>query len=357
MKKVIIISTTSILIFLGCQANTPRNVNQENISNIKSEIGTLSKPIVQTNNQQISAITVTSDSKYILVGDHSGEITIWDYKSGKKLKSHKKHTMSVSRISMTNNGEDVISCPLDYKCVRWNLLSGNTLNELTIPKAKIPRNESILINNDSQQIMINLLSSHELWDFKKKKIIQKFNLFQEGYVHVLNMKILSKRQQLLVHLEENKNNKFITEFRLYDIQTGKEVKRFGKEKFDTATTVSQLKISLKNDKVLVKMKTKVSLWDINRAKKIFSFNYPELYLAEESMIFTLNEDKILIRSLAMRGGEVKYEISVYSAKSGKKINVIDVDDVVDAWSTVPNNNSLILIGMQNQGFSEISIEN
>jgi NACHT domain- and WD repeat-containing protein len=137
------------------------------------ENGTCIRSIVAPN--MVSAIAVTPDGRWVVLGTEKGTVEVWDLKNGKCLRILEGYRWSVSSIAITPDGrravsgmsdftgvskETIVDCPIKV----WDLESGDCLFTLRGHTRMV---SSLAITPDGQQIVSGSADrTIKVWDLE-----------------------------------------------------------------------------------------------------------------------------------------------------------------------------------------------
>jgi len=305
-----------------------------------------------------TALTVTANHQYLIAGNNTGSIALWDYKSGKKLRTSKVSKHSIWDIVSVNNGKDIVFTSLASKNFLWNIESNKIIKELKVDDKYSTQGH--FFSSASQYSLLNMYFDKDksvfgLWDYKKNKVIQTFVLNEDETI--VNMKLLPKKQQVLVLLEYEKNNQYYSFIRVYNIKSGKKVKEFALEKKSDSLFYALMIISIQENRLLLQKNSKMTLWNTNNGKKVSEITEKYMLQTEADCLFSNDEKNIVLKKVNHTNNGVEMTLCTISIETGKEVKCLslEINSPIYSWVNVPNTNKIIMSGMY--GFTELVKEN
>ncbi len=215
----LILSNDEKYIVTGSSDKTVKIWDFNNIKQIKS---------FKNAKSAIRSVAISNDNKYVAAGDTKGYIYIWDVNNNKLIKSFKAHNDIITSIIFSNNSDKVISSSGDGKIKIWSLADFNPLKVLNNHK------EAVLSLNISEDDSLIVSSSNDrsivIYDLVTEKIVKKFydeyvvtsvkfygnNIIfygnRNGEVKVIEnlivgTELVTKREHPVLNIVTNTNNK------------------------------------------------------------------------------------------------------------------------------------------------------
>lgn len=120
--------------------------------------------ILEAHKGHVTALAITSDSRYILSGGQDGVVHLWDLETGTQLKTMTGHISAVVMIHITADGQHVITGSNDGTVRAWLLRGGVLLQSLTSTENV----HSMAVTPDGRQVITGSMDGNvEIWDFEK----------------------------------------------------------------------------------------------------------------------------------------------------------------------------------------------
>jgi len=112
----------------------------------------------------VTALAVTSDSRYVLTGGQFGVVHLWDLETGTLLKTMTGHETSIAMIHITPDGHHVITGSTDGTVRAW-ILRGAVLLQNLISTENV---HSMVVSPDGRHVITGSMDGYvEVWDFEK----------------------------------------------------------------------------------------------------------------------------------------------------------------------------------------------
>jgi len=177
--------------------------------NSGKELGTIFNKDTSANSEQrLNGFKFSSDSKFLLMADETGRITLWDIENEKAIRYFKgsviirDHNIDMMNDKIFYTDEFFQPHLFDMKTQTDSLLSQRRIKGGRINPAN--NNELVLFTLDSQILLLDLITLKEKWSFKSP-------------------------METLWHIEVSKNGKYLgivlntKELYLFDMKTGTEL--------------------------------------------------------------------------------------------------------------------------------------
>jgi WD40 repeat protein len=221
---------------------------------------------------KITAITISSDARFIAFGSENGKIYVWDIKAGRKLHELSFHEDKVTSLAFDTQNEYLVSGSIDEYVVVWDLYSGELkkkIDNFDVYHLEIsPDNRTLVVCGEENYLTLyefpllipkgDLKGGHEgeilyaafnlngdqvvsvgkdnqmvFWDPQQRKLIRKNalspNTINGSGIEVRSARASSDRYMIGVGYQEvklakgGKNMIFKYNMAFYEWETGKEI--------------------------------------------------------------------------------------------------------------------------------------
>ncbi len=204
--------------------------------------------------REVTCLAISSDGSQIISGSRDKTLKVWDFKSGKLLKTLQGHKNPVSCLVVSPDGNHVVSSSSDNNLNFWDLKSGKMIRTITGKKENV---NSLQISPDGKQVLSGVganLNSYFIETGRKSKTIKseqnEFNLFA---ISPDGEYVISKAAPMKV----------------WDLATGKPIRTL--EKY--AGSISSLTVSGDGNHVIAgTYEREVVIWDFNSGEIIHKFH-------------------------------------------------------------------------------------
>ncbi|KAL3274130.1 hypothetical protein HHI36_015544 [Cryptolaemus montrouzieri] len=79
------------------------------------------KDVILGHSSKVLAIAISSDDKYLVIGEESSDIQIWDPENLKHIKTFRGHSKGITGVAFKKNSHILYSCSMDKSVKVWNL--------------------------------------------------------------------------------------------------------------------------------------------------------------------------------------------------------------------------------------------
>lgn len=118
-------------------------------------------------NNREAPIAITPDSQTLVCGNRDGSITLWNLHTGKRLRTIRGHSNSISCIAISQDGQTLVSGSQDKSIKIWNLHTGEEISTL---KGHSKQILSLAISPDSQTLVSGSQEgSIKIWNLQTGK--------------------------------------------------------------------------------------------------------------------------------------------------------------------------------------------
>lgn len=129
---------------------------------------------LKTYSNIINTIAITTDNKYIVSGSYDSTIKILEFETGKIIHTLTDHSGSIFRVKITSNNKYIVSVSNDTTIKIWRLKTGKLINTLTKHKGCVT---SLTITQDNKYIITGSDDKTiKTWHLKTGKLIRSIKL-------------------------------------------------------------------------------------------------------------------------------------------------------------------------------------
>jgi WD40 repeat protein len=115
----------------------------------------------------ITAVAISPNNQYVVSGSHDNTVRIWDFTSGRLLKTLLGHEGFVRSVAISKDNQTIVSASGDRSIRLWDLRTGAHLQTLKDPSISAQGN--IAITPDEQYIVFGHFNAVEIWNLKTGK--------------------------------------------------------------------------------------------------------------------------------------------------------------------------------------------
>jgi len=246
MKKLIFISF-SFYVFLVLSL----------ISFAQDDAPQLVLPIGHT--ARVNSIAFSPDGRYILSGSYDTTIKLWEFSTGREIRSFVGHTDAVTSVAFDPDGQHIISGSWYGSVKVWRIDTGQAINTFRPHTYWI---NSMVLSKDGRYILSGSGDKTiKLWELETGHIVRTFLGHSEGITSVS----FSPDERYILSSSTDKT------IRLWEKETGKEIRLFtclGKK-----VEVWSAALSPDGRYVLANLKgNAMSLWSVTTGKEIRLFS-------------------------------------------------------------------------------------
>ncbi|HAJ60434.1 MAG TPA: hypothetical protein DCP31_15155, partial [Cyanobacteria bacterium UBA8543] len=151
----------------------------------------------QGHTASVNAVTLTPDGQQVISASADGTLKVWDAKSGQSLRAWQGHTAPVNAVTLTPDGQQAVSVSADGTMRVWDIKTGQSLP--TVEGHTAPVN-AVAVTPDGQQVISASLDGIlRVWDLKNGKSIRTL----EGHTASVNaVAVTPKGQQVVSALND-----------------------------------------------------------------------------------------------------------------------------------------------------------
>ena len=121
----------------------------------------------------VKAVAFTPDGKYLLTGSRDKSIKLWDFESGREVRSYLGHKSTVNDIDITSDGKYFVSSSADRTAKYWEISTGKLIRSFDIHKdyvteVKLSEDDKVLFTGgyDFKAYLWNVATGDTIRSFK-----------------------------------------------------------------------------------------------------------------------------------------------------------------------------------------------
>ncbi len=121
--------------------------------------------------KSINSIDVSFDDKYIVTGGTEGSIQLWEFATGREIRSFVGHTRAVSSVCFTEDFKYIVSGGYDKKVILWDVKTGKIIREFighneAVNSVDISKNGKHIVSAGAKIIKWELNSGKKLFELQ-----------------------------------------------------------------------------------------------------------------------------------------------------------------------------------------------
>ncbi len=162
--------------------------------------------------KHVTAISLSTDSRYALIGEQDGTIHWWDTQSD-AVKVLKSHVRSVNALLFNRDNNYVLSGSEDKTAILWDANTSEVVKILSNPDDVL----SVAMSSDNKYALTGSTDSVIMWDLtQEEKELKPFKEFKENMSLVTAVAFSHTVEQIITSSSDNMT-------RLWDIETSKAI--------------------------------------------------------------------------------------------------------------------------------------
>jgi WD40 repeat protein len=271
-------------------------------------------------------LTITSDSKLISVPyyPNNNNVKIRDLKTRQNLFTLIGHKKVIETVRVTPDNKQLISVSKDRIVKRWDLTTGQELDDFAIFKDN--NLDTFIIAPDCSKLITFNRNFIGVWD-----IIKKQQLFYLNYVNQVFIKkiITTSNSQKLICLLSNRT------LQVYDLQTGKTIFNFSDSSHkDFCSYFNILSATFDNKKLIANLGDQtLKVWNLETGLQLFTLVGHHLPI---TTLAVTSDSKQFI------SGSADKTIKVWSSDTGEEILTLKGHSgIITALAITPNRKQLV----------------
>lgn len=201
----------------------------------------------------INCLVFSPDGETLISGSADKTIKIWNFATGKEIRTIKDHNSFINYLTITPDGQTLVSASADKTIKLWHLATGKLIRTLKGHSGYV---NYLAITPDGQTLASASSDKNiKLWDLSNGQEIRTL----KGHLNSVNSLAISQDSKTLFSAGADKNIK------IWDLATGKQIRTLtGHTSF-----VNYLVISLDGKKLLSASADKtIKIWNIATGEEI-----------------------------------------------------------------------------------------
>lgn len=165
--------------------------------------------VVAIPTRDTECVQFSADGKQFATGSDDGTVSLWDAKTGLRLKMLTGHTDSVNHLALSPDGKRLATAGLDERCKVWDLSTGKVLYTLD----GHPHGASVAISADGKLLATSCGAENwvKIWDFSTGRPLR--TLTPSTSFQVRSLAFSPESHRLVVGYQG-------TDLRVWDADTG-----------------------------------------------------------------------------------------------------------------------------------------
>jgi WD40 repeat protein len=196
----------------------------------------------------VSSLSISADGEKLVSSSYDKTIKVWDLNIGQEIKSLSGHQRGITCVSISKDGTKAVSGSVDEILRIWDLNTGQEIQTLSGHKIGIvdvdfsPNGEMVVSAGDDKKV--------KLWDIKSGKEIRSIDAF---YFSIIQLEFNKDGSKLFVF-----GNDTNTVIKTFDVHIGKNLSTIGKHN----DYIKSLYFCGNEEKIVALSGYKIKLWDI-----------------------------------------------------------------------------------------------
>ncbi len=284
--------------------------NKLTIWNIKSAT---SVRAFSTENEKMTSVCLTPDTKTAYTGTRKGKIIKWSTRSGEQLDNIDMHTRDVNSLSVSPNGKMVLSGSKDYTLKLWDISNKKILQSFN--NAYSPGHSSAFSNDSKYFAFGNNDHSVIVWDIENGKAVDT----------------LRKHSRSITEVRFSPDDKFLLSGSmdksviLWTLETGEAVH----ELTGSSSIIKEIAFSPDKETALMveEFENDIVLWDANTGAI--------------KQLLTGHENSVSTAAFSPQGdfllsGSDDKTLAKWDAKTGQRIASVSVSGIISQIAISPD---------------------
>jgi WD40 repeat protein/uncharacterized caspase-like protein len=281
--------------------------------------------VVPDVSQHPVSLAISPDGKLLAAGNYDGSIQIWDFSSGRLLRTLVRHNQEVPSVVFTAGGKQVLSASKDMTVKLWDVTTGQLLRttELRPPAQFI---WDIKLSPDGTQVA----SAQTIKGGDSARIIMLWDTATGQFIRSIRAAPISLAftpdGKRLVSGGSSIDMKPGGQVTLWDITNGRLLRSFDHARF---TSVSKVAVSAEGNRILASQTgfdNLVKLWDATSGRGLQTF---VLSAFAEALAFSPDGNLVIT-------GDNGRTIRIWDAGSGKLVNSFKRGAQINVASFLPD---------------------
>lgn len=318
--------------------------------------------------QYVSCLAFSPNGKFIATGSHDNTVKLWDYKSGKEIRSFSQHTGFIRNISFSSDGTRILSASADNRAIVFNIETGDVI--VDIKQAKNRLWKACFSPDGSKVLTMDDRTDLKLWDASTGELLKTY---KKEYDSEISEAWFTPNGTAVMHVNENKENQ-ITYFsdssfnrtfkldktysyaispngkilavgtstqyaKLFNLETGERLDSLVPNPEQGCSGCKTRLMFSHSGKYLatVTKYSGVDIWEVKSGKKVMNFEYSSSWV--DAVAFSPNDKYIQVTA--------DDETSVWDIQLGKKVRDFNFNGLECIPVFSPDSKSLLTTAENN----------
>src|SRR5262245_32523598 len=258
--------------------------------------GSSGTPIEIVPNVRASAqsFALSPDMARLATGEFNGEVKLWDFATGRLLRTFPRHAKSVQDLMFLADGNQILSAAEDMTVKLWDSAAGRLLREVEL-KSPAEYFWAIKLSPDGKRALTAQTEKGEdsnglmkLWELDTGRVIRTFRTNAHGIA-------FSPDGRRVVSQAPSANYACTGQIAVvWDANTGRQLQQL--QGHSKCSSIDRVAFSSDVTRLATSASDKVvRLWNLATAKELFAFNHPAYvreiaYSADGAWILTSADD-------------------------------------------------------------------
>jgi len=308
----------------------------------------------------ITAVCYSSDGNFIATGSTDKTVKLWRSSDGKEIRSYRGNSAGITHIEINRQRDAILSVSEDGILMIWELATSKLINQIKIDNDRL---SYASFHPDGTRIITGSRKSYiAVWDYQSGIQVGSFravpvNLSGENaFDYPGAVSVAFSRDGQFV-LAGTANYSSI----LWDAQTGKELKKFKRDKYTCITCLEEAIMTTDNKYVITSYRDSINVFDRATGEYVTSFHHqkgiPENIVISDNSHYIAAIEYGKAQVWDFRTGKLVFTTGDYSDKKtlaialspdGRKLITGNEKRMADEWDISTGSNLITLRGYLNQ---------